>query len=395
MFDLIAGVLAWIYELVGDLGWSIVLLTVVVMVVMTPLTLSGTKSMIKMQRLQPEIRKIQQKHKSDREKMNAEMMAFYQDNGVNPVGGCLPLFFQLPVFLVLYRVLQGLTRRQVLDGSWIGSATEAARGDVAGVMSPDDLGLVRNFNPQYLDEQSDLFVDLSSQSEIPFFFDVFDLSVSPLDALRGSIVDGIPYVFMVLVVLVTSLYQQRQIQGRNPNAMANPQQAALMKIMPWFLPVIAFSLQSALILYFVTSNLYRIGQQAYITRALYKEGPPAVVDAKAEKKGGGSPAAKGGGKGNAKSGKGGAKGGDSGGDRANNKQKQRPQRGEAGSAGGGEASKNRTNKNKKSSQPSTSGGGKRRGAGAGRPDRQEAPTPSSRTGGNQSRSAKNRKKKRR
>ncbi|MEE1571639.1 MAG: YidC/Oxa1 family membrane protein insertase, partial [Acidimicrobiales bacterium] len=111
MFDLIAMVLAWFYDLVPSLGLSIVLLTLVVMVVVTPLTLKGTRSMIKMQHLQPEMKKIQTRHKGDREKMNKELMAFYQANGINPMGGCLPLFVQAPVFIVLYNVLRGLTRR--------------------------------------------------------------------------------------------------------------------------------------------------------------------------------------------------------------------------------------------------------------------------------------------
>ncbi|MBT6943768.1 MAG: hypothetical protein HN979_01165, partial [Actinobacteria bacterium] len=81
MFDLIATVLAWFYDLVPSLGLSIVLLTLVVMVVVTPLTLKGTRSMIKMQHLQPEMKKIQTRHKGDREKMNKELMAFYQANG--------------------------------------------------------------------------------------------------------------------------------------------------------------------------------------------------------------------------------------------------------------------------------------------------------------------------
>ena len=399
MFDLIAGILAWIYEVVGNLGISIILLTLVVMVVMTPLTLSGTKSMIKMQRLQPEIRKIQQKHKSDREKMNAEMMAFYQENNVNPVGGCLPLFFQLPVFLVLYRVLQGLTRRQVLDGGWVGSATDVAQASGAGVTAPQDLGVVRNFNPQYLDESSELFVDLSNESEIPFFFDAFDLSLSPLDALRDSLVNGVPYLLLLILVLVTSLYQQRQIQGRNPNAMANPQQAALMKIMPWFLPVISFSLQTALVLYFITSNLYRIGQQAYITRALYGEkaeaaaAAAAIIDAESTK----TPP-----KGTGKGKNGGRDSGEGAGPKAKSKKQaasKPPAKAEnkAENKAGNKAENRAGNKAKKkppSSATSTSDRGGRRGAGAGRPAPRGTPSPSSRTGGNQSRPAKNRKKKR-
>lgn len=393
MFDLIAGVLSWLYEVASgqNLGIAIVLLTLVVMVVMTPLTLSGTKSMIKMQRLQPELRKIQQKYKDDREKMNAEMMAFYQANNLNPVGGCLPLFFQLPVFLVLYRVLQGLTRRQVTLGIPVGASTGPASGVEGTVPTVDQLDVTRNFNPQYLDDSSELFSDLSGQDEIPFFFDLFDLSQSPLDAVRESVIGGLPYVVLILVVLVTSLYQQRQIQGRSSGASINPQQQALMKIMPWFLPVISLSLQSALILYFVVSNLYRIGQQAYITRALYGPGgeeivPARVVEDDAPKK----------------------KGKKTGGAKADNARTDKAKTDNAPTSSAkkkntNQGSRNRRTQQRRNGQAAAGGSagtgdktptGGRRGAGAGRPTSRTTPPSSSRTGGGSTRSAKNRKKKR-
>src|SRR5262245_64516981 len=94
------------------------------MVVMTPLTLKGTRSMMAMQRLQPEMKKIQDKYKDDREKLNEELLAFYRENNINPVGGCLPLFLQMPVFIVLYRVVSGLT----LAGSSMGVQTGWSAG---------------------------------------------------------------------------------------------------------------------------------------------------------------------------------------------------------------------------------------------------------------------------
>ena len=379
MFDLIAGVLAWIYSVVNNLGFAIILLTLVVMIVMTPLTLSGTKSMIKMQRLQPELRKIQQKHKGDREKMNAEMMAFYQENNVNPVGGCLPLFFQLPVFLVLYRVLQGLTRREVSLGIPVGSSSWVGSGSTNQVPSIQDLGIVRAFNPQYLSDTSDLAKDLHNETDIPFFFNVFDLSQSPLDALKDSIISGLPYLVLLLVVLVTSLYQQRQIQGRNPNAMANPQQAALMKVMPFFLPVIAFSLQSALLLYFITSNLYRIGQQSYITRALYAADGDTVVEARVVDD---EPPAK---KPKNKGGSGASGGGAS---------KSTPAKATPAKATPKKPQKTKPASDRSDNNSGSDTGRSRRGAGAGRAVPRDNPAPSSRTGGTQPRSSKNRKKKR-
>jgi YidC/Oxa1 family membrane protein insertase len=127
MFDLIAQVLAFFYSLVPSYGVAIVLLTLAVMIVVTPLTLKSTRSMLQMQRLQPELKAIQTRYKDDRQKMNEELMAFYQENGINPLGGCLPLLIQLPVFLVLFRVVQGITRHATDAGLAGGGPPEAHR----------------------------------------------------------------------------------------------------------------------------------------------------------------------------------------------------------------------------------------------------------------------------
>ena len=127
MFDLIARVLAFFYSLIPSYGVSIVMLTLAVMIVVTPLTLKSTRSMLQMQRLQPELKAIQTRYKDDRQKMNEELMAFYQENGINPLGGCLPLLVQLPVFLVLFRVVQGITRHATSTPDLPGWAAEAHR----------------------------------------------------------------------------------------------------------------------------------------------------------------------------------------------------------------------------------------------------------------------------
>jgi YidC/Oxa1 family membrane protein insertase len=102
--------LAWLLETlhfqVGlSWGWSIVALTVIVRVAMIPLTVKQQQSFRAMQALQPEIKKLQAKYKNDRQKLNEEMMAFYKENKVNPFGSCLPLIIQLPIFFALYVVL--------------------------------------------------------------------------------------------------------------------------------------------------------------------------------------------------------------------------------------------------------------------------------------------------
>jgi YidC/Oxa1 family membrane protein insertase len=102
--------LAWLletlhFELGLSWGWAIVALTVIVRIAMIPLTVKQQQSFRSMQALQPEIKKLQAKYKNDRQKLNEEMMAYYKENKVNPFGSCLPLIIQLPIFFALYVIL--------------------------------------------------------------------------------------------------------------------------------------------------------------------------------------------------------------------------------------------------------------------------------------------------
>jgi YidC/Oxa1 family membrane protein insertase len=195
--------------------------------------------MIQMQRLQPEMRRLQLKHKDDRQKLNEELMAFYKENQLNPLGGCLPLLLQAPIFMILYNVVQGLTR----------------------------MGTDGTFDPKHLNSGSALFRALDQRDSMVAFG--VDLAESASKALGQGFVHGLPHVVMVAIVAVSSYYQQKQIQGRNPDAEIPPQQKMLMRLMPAMFVVFAFVSPAALVVYFVTSNLYRIGMQHYITRTLY------------------------------------------------------------------------------------------------------------------------------
>jgi len=280
MFDLLATLLSWFYDFWPSYGMSITLLTVLIMVILTPLTLKQTRSMIKIQHVQPELKKIQNKYKNDKERMNKEVMAFYQANNVNPLSGCLPLFVQAPVFLVLYNVINGLTRRLSNLGEHTGWVMGIFNQDVS--VPPEQ---ARVFYPDYIDHQSSLFQDLSKENEMVSWG--VDLARSASDALSESFVVSIPYFILILLVFATSWYQQKQIRGRNQQAAISPQQQMIFKVMPFFLPVISFSFDAALVVYFVISNLYRIAQQGYITRKFYGENATkketVVVSSTAEK----------------------------------------------------------------------------------------------------------------
>ena len=98
-----AWLLAQFYSFTHSYAAAIALITLVVMAFITPLTLKSTKGMLEMQRLQPEMRKLQQLYKNDRQKLNEEMMRLYQEHKVNPLASCLPLAAQMPVFFIMYR----------------------------------------------------------------------------------------------------------------------------------------------------------------------------------------------------------------------------------------------------------------------------------------------------
>lgn len=97
--------LLYLKNVTGDWGMAIILLTVAIRLILVPLTWKQTKSMMELQRIQPKIKQLQEKYKDDKEKLQEETLKFYQENKVNPFGGCLPLLLQMPVLFALYGVL--------------------------------------------------------------------------------------------------------------------------------------------------------------------------------------------------------------------------------------------------------------------------------------------------
>ena len=117
LIDFFEAILVFFHDTVGlGWGWSIVALTVLVRAALLPLTLKQFKSMQNMAKFQPEIKKLQERYKGDRERLNQEMMKFYRENKVNPFASCLPLVAQLPVFLALFYMLQDDLRLRRLPG---------------------------------------------------------------------------------------------------------------------------------------------------------------------------------------------------------------------------------------------------------------------------------------
>lgn len=105
----IAALLRWLYEATGSYGWAIIALTLLVKLVLHPLTRRQLRSMKEMQKLQPHLQALQRKFKDDPQRLNKEIMDLYRAHGVNPFGGCLPMLLQMPVLFALYRVLSDPT----------------------------------------------------------------------------------------------------------------------------------------------------------------------------------------------------------------------------------------------------------------------------------------------
>ncbi len=269
IYHAVARALAGIYALPvigGNYGISIFLLTLVVMVLLMPLTLKATRSTIKMQLVQPELKALQKKHKGgNREEMNAEVMALYQREGINPVGGCVPMLAQAPVFLVMFRVIRGLTRRDSEVGYY--DLAQLARQKLSlPVLSGDKIA------PKFLDKTTSLYENLHTTSEMKF--GLIDLAQQPLDVLRDSILRSIPYLLLIVLVVVGSYYQQRQVTTRRspssqPATGVAAQQQAMLKFLPLMTGVWSFIFPTGLVLYWFYQSIFRIAQQGYITRSLY------------------------------------------------------------------------------------------------------------------------------
>ncbi|MEW6555538.1 MAG: YidC/Oxa1 family membrane protein insertase, partial [Actinomycetota bacterium] len=220
------------YDLTGNYGVAIILLTVLVKLILLPLTIKQTRSMIAMQKIQPEIKKLQEKYKDDKEKLSQEMMKFYKENKVNPLGGCLPLILQLPIFFALFTVLRKylLTPPANIIGNTYGVFTTGS-GIYAGGVPAGLEGVFYN---------------------IPFNKTASFLGVNLADSVR---IANLAAVIILLGLLgLTTWYSQKQV-------MTDPRQKNMMIIMPLITVFIGWSLPAGVVIYWLTTNALQIAQQ--------------------------------------------------------------------------------------------------------------------------------------
>ena len=239
-------------DFTGNYGVAIILLTVLVKLVLLPLTIKQTRSMIAMQKIQPEIKKLQEKYKDDKEKLSQEMMKFYKENKVNPLGGCLPLILQMPVFFALFTVL----RKYLL------TPPTNIVGNTFQVLQK--LPLYAQGTPASLD---------AALNNVPFFKSASFLWIHNLaDSTR--IAD--PTFVLIILLAVTTWYSQKQV-------MTDPRQKNMMIIMPLITAFIGWSLPAGVVLYWLTTNTLQIIQQfamEYYDNKHPKEVPKVKEDKK-------------------------------------------------------------------------------------------------------------------
>jgi YidC/Oxa1 family membrane protein insertase len=263
IFELFGLILAGLYSVWPNYGFAIAGLTVLIMIALTPITVKSTKSMIAMQRLQPEMKKLQAKYKGaeNREMLNQEMMRLYKENGTSPFGACLPSLLQMPFLIVLYTLIRGLSTTVTKGHYYTGingvyqKCTEAICG-----------------SPKYIPTASQMHTDLVvSKGQMHWWFGM-DLSAYPLSnhATPGSASDFVlilPYLLLIGVAIFLQYYQMKQMNSRNPQAAAaNPQMQTMQKFFPIIFGFIYLRVPAGATIYMVVSSAMRIGTQEVMFR---------------------------------------------------------------------------------------------------------------------------------
>jgi YidC/Oxa1 family membrane protein insertase len=239
---LLGSSLSFFFDLVPSYGLAIIFLTIVINLVLFPLTLKQTRATRAFQVVQPEIKRIQKELKDQPEEMQKELMRVQREAGASP-GGCLvPLLVQMPIWFALFRVLSE-PLQYLPVGSGLAQAVEADASTFLGMHMGD----------------------------------------TPAQAFGDGVVTALPYLFMIVLMVATqyiqtwhSTYGQAKPEGPQAGA-----QQAVTKIMPLFIGFISWNFPAGLVLYWATANLFRLGQQVVIFRIDGRPISPAVESAEA------------------------------------------------------------------------------------------------------------------
>lgn len=216
-------ILRFIQGFASDWGLSIIILTVIVRLILTPLLLKSTKSTARMQVLQPKLMEIQQKYADDPQRQAEEMQKFYSENKFNPLGGCLPLLIQMPILLALFTLLRNL--------------------------------------PGYIGESGVVF---------SFYNIMPDLTTTPGAQWANGIATALPYLISLILfgilTVIPSLYQSHNQTGQQASSMRT--MALVMGTMMLWL---GWNLPAGVLLYYDVSSLWQVAQQIFVTRRVMEK----------------------------------------------------------------------------------------------------------------------------
>jgi YidC/Oxa1 family membrane protein insertase len=277
----IGWVLAWIYDIVGNYGLSIIVLTVVIKVILLPLGVKQIKSMQAMQAIQPKVKELQKKYKGNKQKQQEETMKLYREAGVNPLGGCLPLLLQFPILISMYAVIrapivapvpaEGAPTAYAIENSHLPSDSTLFHN----VVMHEDTNFV-GMNLQCSAAQAGTSVELKDSEGnaikpgLPLQEKGVDVpGVTSSSALNcgNNAVAKLPYFAILALMIGTTFYQQRQMTRASPAGAQSQQQQMVMKIMPALFGFLGYTFPAGLVVYWTTSNALQIGQQYALLRA--------------------------------------------------------------------------------------------------------------------------------
>jgi len=264
LLDFVGSVLAFFFSIIPNYPIDVALLTIVIMVALTPLTVKSTKNMAAMQALGPEMKKLQQKYKGaeNRAQMNEEMMKLYKEHNVNPASGCLPMLLQMPAFFVLYSVIRGITNTVTIPAHTI-------TVDGFKKIVPLQIKAI----PRYIPNPSKMRTDIvAAHGQLNSFGIDF---AQKLLSHHSSFFVAIPFLLLVVAAVGLQYLQMARLNARNPQAsQANPQAAMLQKYMPLIFGFIYLNVAAILNVYFIVSSAIRILTQEILFRKGIVAGPP-------------------------------------------------------------------------------------------------------------------------
>ncbi|HEY4695902.1 MAG TPA: YidC/Oxa1 family membrane protein insertase [Candidatus Hydromicrobium sp.] len=224
-------------HVIANYGIVIILLTIIVRIILIPLTISQTRSMAKMQKIQPELKELQKKYKDDKQKLQQETMEFYKKNNVNPLAGCLPLIFQMPVFFALFQALRTPSEivTNVLGSFYINGITNGIKTGLMGFLPALDSKFLATgaTNPNY----NFLWMNLNARD---------------------------PYYILVILMVATMFLSMKMTT-------TDARQSKIMYIMPLAFGFISYQFPSGILIYWVTTNIWSIGQQWIVNKLVKKE----------------------------------------------------------------------------------------------------------------------------